>query len=152
MSKSYFFLGYIEYFKPWPVECLNKLWHWAILTVFSNHWLHIDVPCVWGEGFPLNAPWPESSTGGQKISFLGRKQYSSGVVGTKTVVKEMKYVEDLNRTLVNPRPKGVENTTQSASVKCLTNSNLMYCWRVKQDKLWINSNCWPLPTAENKIQ
>lgn len=83
MSKSYFFfLGYFEYFKPGPVQCLNKLWHWAILTLFSNHWLLIDVPCVQWGGFPLNTPWPESSIRGQKVPFWRGRQNNSRVVGT----------------------------------------------------------------------
>lgn len=120
MSKSHFFLGYVEYFQPKQVQCLNKLWHWAILTLFSNHWLHIDVPCVRRRGFPLNTPWPDSSTGEQKNPFWGgARQFWSG--GNQTVEKEMKNVEDLNRTLVNLRPNRVKNTTQSTSVKCLAN-------------------------------
>lgn len=62
---------------------------------------------------------------GTKGSIFEGSKGGSRVVGTRTVEKEMKYVEDLNGTLVNCRPDGVENTTQSASVKCLANSNLM---------------------------
>lgn len=153
LKAIFFFLGYFEYFKPGLVQCLNKLWHWAILTLLSNHRLHIDVPCVQQGGFPLNTPWPESSTRGQKVPFFrGGGQCSCGVVGTRTEKRGMKYVEDLNKTLVNWRSKGVKNTTQRAAVKCSANSNLRYCRTVRWDELWININCWPLQRAEDEIQ
>ena len=148
MSKSYFFfLSYFKYFKPESVECLNKWWHWAIPTLFCSHWLHIDVPSVWREGFPLNTPWLESSTGGQRVPFLGGEQYSFGCVGTRTVEKEMKYVDDLNKTLVNPQAKGGQRKHSDSSA----NSNLMHCQRVKRGKFWIN-RIWSLSKAENPIK
>lgn len=133
MSKSYFFLGYFEYFKPGPVQCLNKLWHWAILTL-SPTTAYILMSLVCGEGDfhwihpDLNHPQ------GDKRFHSGGEQDSSGVVGTRSVEKEMKYVLDLNRLLVNWRLNKVESTTQSAPVKCLANSNLMSCQKERWDK------------------
>lgn len=131
--KAIFFLGYFEYFKPQPVHCLNKLWHWAILTLFSNHWLHIDAPCVWRGGISTEYTLTWTIHRGTKSSCLVGA-YSSGVVGTSTAEKQMKYVEDLKRMLVNQNPNRVDNTTQRASVKCLANSNLMYCQRRDETK------------------
>ena len=79
MSKSYFFLGYFEYFKPGPVQCLNKLWHWDILTLSPTaDYILMSLVCREG-GFPLNTAWPESSTWGQKVPFFGgARRFSSG--------------------------------------------------------------------------
>lgn len=83
-SKSFFFffLGYFEYFKPGPVQCLNKLWHWAILTLSpTTDYILMSLVCG-GGGFPLNTPWPESSTGGTKGSIFGwGEQDSAAAVG-----------------------------------------------------------------------
>lgn len=113
LKASFFFVGYFEYFKPGPVQCLNKLWHWAIFTLSlqppTTYWCPL---CAVRGDFHWKHPDLNHVQTDKRFLFLGGGERQFWVLGTTTVAEGMKYTLDLNRTLDDPRPNKVESTTQ----------------------------------------